>query len=143
LGVSLGDLIQAVATAAGLSAILLSSEVAFNVVKYLDAAFLIFLGVRRLLSRDDDGAPQTVKRTSLRRTFKQGFFVGISNPKTPFFFIAFLPQFVNPARGSIWQHMRRRMRGETSFVTVMAADEPRCPRLRVRPAEMPALASTF
>lgn len=97
-GVELGNLILALATAAGLSAVLVSSTIAFSVVKYAGAAYLIFLGARRIAGRDIAHRSQ-VRRASLRRVFGQGLLVGVSNPKTALFFAAFLPQFVNPAAG--------------------------------------------
>lgn len=101
-GVELGNLGIAVGTAAGLSAILVSSTIAFSVVKYLGAAYLIYLGVRRLLTRGRTAEKASASRRSLRRAFGQGFLVGISNPKTALFFFAFLPQFIDPSHGQPW-----------------------------------------
>lgn len=102
-GVDLGNLIIAVATAAGLSAILLSSALAFSAVKYAGAAYLIYLGVRRLAARDGSGGSGVAFRpASLGRIFLQGLLVGVSNPKTVVFFFAFLPQFVDPLHGRAW-----------------------------------------
>lgn len=72
----------AIVTAAGLSAILVSSVIAFSVVKYLGAAYLIYLGIRRLLARAQPAKEMSVRAKSLRRDFGQGFLIGISNPKT-------------------------------------------------------------
>jgi threonine/homoserine/homoserine lactone efflux protein len=85
----------------GLSAILLSSALAFTIVKYLGAAYLIYLGIRRLLARGDDHEIARVQRQSLRRIFSQGVLVAALNPKTALFFLAFLPQFVDPSAGSV------------------------------------------
>ena len=101
LAIETANFLQAVAAALGLSAILLSSALAFDVVKYLGAAYLVFLGVRKLLSRDGQGGQEVVKRESLSRIYWQGFLVNILNPKTALFFFAFLPQFVDPARGNV------------------------------------------
>ncbi|MGH9066773.1 MAG: LysE family translocator [Acidimicrobiales bacterium] len=101
-GVELGNLVVAVVTAFGLSAILVSSVLAFDVVKYLGAAYLIYLGIRRLLARSRAGDQVSPGRSSLRRAFVQGVVVGISNPKTALFFFAFLPQFVDPSHGRAW-----------------------------------------
>ena len=101
LAIETANLLQAVAAALGLSAILLSSALAFDVVKYLGAAYLIYLGVRKLLTRDDGNEKEEVKRESLSRIYWQGFFVNILNPKTALFFFAFLPQFVDSARGNV------------------------------------------
>jgi threonine/homoserine/homoserine lactone efflux protein len=101
LAIETANFIQAAAAALGLSAILLSSALAFDVVKYLGAAYLIYLGVSRLFSRDDPAGEETVQRESLWRIYWQGFAVNILNPKTAFFFLAFLPQFVSPERGNV------------------------------------------
>lgn len=101
LAIETANLIQAVAAGLGLSAILLSSALAFDVVKYLGAAYLIYLGVRKLFSSDESVENEEVKRESLSRIYWQGFAVNILNPKTALFFFAFLPQFVDPARGNV------------------------------------------
>jgi threonine/homoserine/homoserine lactone efflux protein len=101
LGISVGSLVHTAAAAVGLSALLMSSALAFGVVKYLGAAYLIYLGVQKL-RRDEsmelsDGAP----RVRLRHIFAQGIVVNVLNPKAALFFFAFLPQFVDPTRGSV------------------------------------------
>lgn len=101
LAIETANLIQAAAAALGLSAILLSSALAFDVVKYLGAAYLIYLGIRKLMASDNGLEDATVKRESLARTYWQGFAVNILNPKTALFFFAFLPQFVDPSKGNI------------------------------------------
>jgi threonine/homoserine/homoserine lactone efflux protein len=101
LAIETANFLQAVAAALGLSAVLLSSALAFDVVKYLGAAYLIYLGVRKLLSRDDGTEKEEVKRESLSRIYWQGFLVNILNPKTALFFFAFLPQFIDPAKGNV------------------------------------------
>jgi len=95
------NLIQAVAAGLGLSALLLSSALAFDAVKYLGAAYLIYLGVRKLSSLDDGMENEAIKQESLSRIYWQGFTVNILNPKTALFFFAFLPQFVDTAKGNI------------------------------------------
>ena len=101
LAIESANLIQAAAAALGLSAILLSSALAFDVVKYLGAAYLIFLGLRKLTTPDNGMEDETVKRESLTRIYWQGFAVNILNPKTALFFFAFLPQFVDPSKGNV------------------------------------------
>ena len=101
MAIETANLIQAVAAGLGLSAILLSSALAFDVVKYLGAAYLIYLGIRKLFSSDESVENEEVKRESLTRIYWQGFAVNILNPKTAIFFFAFLPQFVDPARGNV------------------------------------------
>jgi len=101
LAIETANLVQAVAAALGLSAILLSSALAFDVVKYLGAAYLIYLGIRKLLASDNGAEDEEVKPESLSRIYWQGFAVNILNPKTALFFFAFLPQFVDPAKGNV------------------------------------------
>lgn len=101
LGNALGSLILSVAAAVGLSAILVSSAVAFNVVKYLGAAYLVYLGISRLLIKEAQ-TDITVSRQRLSKIFTQGMIVAVLNPKTALFFLAFVPQFIEESQGSIW-----------------------------------------
>lgn len=101
LGVQVGSLAHIAAAALGLSALLLSSALAFGVVKYAGAAYLIYLGVKTLLTKEKAGRAREVERASLGRVFYQGAVVNLLNPKTALFFFAFLPQFVDPARGRV------------------------------------------
>ncbi len=99
LGIGLGTLVHVAAAALGLSALLVSSAVAFSTVKYVGALYLIFLGVRRLLVKaGPEEALPSRPRASMRRIFAEGVLVNVLNPKTALFFLAFLPQFVDPAR---------------------------------------------
>jgi threonine/homoserine/homoserine lactone efflux protein len=99
-GLELGNFCHVIAAALGLSAILLSSALLFDVVKYLGAAYLIYLGIRKLRSRTDVHDP-AVQDESLRRVFWQGIVVAVLNPKTALFFLAFFPQFIDPSRGHV------------------------------------------
>lgn len=101
LGVEVANLMHVVAAAFGLSALLMSSAVAFSVVKYVGAAYLIYLGVRKLLVPDELSQPEVVERKKLARIFYQGVVVNVFNPKTALFFFAFLPQFVDASRGAV------------------------------------------
>jgi threonine/homoserine/homoserine lactone efflux protein len=101
LAVALGDFCHVLAATLGLSALLLSSAVAFTVVKYLGAAYLVYLGLRALLARAGGPLTAAVPPQRLRRVVSQGFLVSLLNPKTALFFLAFLPQFVEPARGPV------------------------------------------
>jgi len=105
LSVELGTFVHVFAATFGLSALLVSSAMAFAVVKYLGAIYLIVLGVRRLTARAEPADARAPSSTDLRRTFWQGFFVAMLNPKTALFFLAFLPQFVSPARGPVAAQM--------------------------------------
>jgi threonine/homoserine/homoserine lactone efflux protein len=100
-GVHLGTLVHVAAAAAGLSAIIVASAVAFSVVKYAGAAYLVYLGVRTLLGRDERLAVDR-PREPLRRAFMRGAVVNVLNPKTALFFLAFLPQFIDAGRGAVW-----------------------------------------
>jgi len=102
LGAELGNSVHVAAAALGLAALLASSALAFSVVKYLGAAYLVYLGLRKLMGRDARGpaGSREAPRQRLRALFGQGVLVAILNPKTALFFLAFLPQFVDPRRGS-------------------------------------------
>lgn len=95
VGVGIGSMVHVAAAALGLSALLVQSAVAFRTVKYLGAAYLIYLGVRRLLGQDDIAVESASAERTTHRIFTQGIWVNILNPKTALFFFAFLPQFVN------------------------------------------------
>jgi threonine/homoserine/homoserine lactone efflux protein len=103
LGIGVGTLIHTAAAAVGLSALLVSSATAFSVVKYLGAAYLVYLGVQRLRRKESlAAASDTVApHVTLVRVFSQGIVVNVLNPKTALFFFAFLPQFIDPARGHV------------------------------------------
>lgn len=105
LGVGLGNAVHAVAAAVGLSALLASSAVMFTIVKYLGAAYLVYLGIRRLLAKTAEDRPGTPARQGLRHGVRQGMVVAVLNPKTAIFFLAFLPQFVtiSPGAPAVWQ----------------------------------------
>jgi threonine/homoserine/homoserine lactone efflux protein len=104
-GIHVGTLVHVAAAALGLSALLVSSATAYNAVRWVGAAYLVWLGIQRLRARDEEllamaGGPGG-DRHSLRRVFAQGIVVNVLNPKTALFFFAFLPQFVDPSRGSV------------------------------------------
>ena len=97
LGVGLGNFSHAIAAAIGVSAIVASSATAFSVVKYAGAAYLIYLGIRALLGRGDAMLTSPGRARTDRRLFWEGFVVDFLNPKVALFYLAFLPQFVDPA----------------------------------------------
>jgi len=104
LGIHLGTIVHVLAAAVGLSALLMSSALAFAIVKYLGAAYLIWMGIRTFVAKDLDPELPVVTAEPLRRAFRDGFVVNLFNPKTAIFFLAFLPQFVDPAQGALhWQ----------------------------------------
>jgi len=99
IGISCGCLVHVVGCAAGLSALLAASSAAFTAVKWLGAAYLCFIGLKMLLSRESSPGPHPVVASgegavSLRRVFWQGALTNVLNPKVALFFLAFLPQFV-------------------------------------------------
>jgi len=100
-GLEIGTAVHTLAAALGLSAILATSATAFAVVKYLGAAYLVFLGVRTLRARAAAAEPGTgvAQRTPAGHLLAHATLTGILNPKVALFFLAFLPQFVDPARG--------------------------------------------
>ena len=100
LGIALGSMVHVAAAALGISALIMASATAFSVLKYVGAAYLIYLGVRRLLEREVP-EPAQPARGSHRRIFWEGAVVNALNPKTALFFVAFIPQFVDVARGSV------------------------------------------
>lgn len=101
LSVEIGNFVHVLAASLGLSAILVSSALAFSIVKYAGAAYLIYLGLRRLFARQAADPTAAVQPASLGHIFRQGVLVAILNPKTALFFFAFLPQFVDPTQGSV------------------------------------------
>jgi threonine/homoserine/homoserine lactone efflux protein len=102
LGVGMGTMFHVVAAAFGISALLVSSALLFNIVKLLGAGYLIYLGLRKLFVEEDlVNKGDKIEPTTLRRIFSQGVIVNILNPKTALFFFAFLPQFADPSRGSV------------------------------------------
>jgi threonine/homoserine/homoserine lactone efflux protein len=101
-GVHLGTLVHVAAATVGLSAIIVSSAIAFSVVKYAGAAYLVYLGVRALRSGVGAGAESGAGAWSRGRLFLEGVAVGALNPKLAVFLLAFLPQFIDPAVGPVW-----------------------------------------
>jgi threonine/homoserine/homoserine lactone efflux protein len=106
LGVQVGGLVHVVGAAIGVSALIASSAAAFTVVKYAGAAYLVYLGIRRLLWAGKTVAePEPDDRATMTRLFWQGVVVNVLNPKTALFFLAFLPQFVDPDAGPVAPQM--------------------------------------
>jgi threonine/homoserine/homoserine lactone efflux protein len=101
LGVQFGTMFHIAAAAFGLSALLVSSALAFNTVKYVGAAYLLYLGVKTLLTREKIETAKEIQKAALSHIFYQGMVVNLLNPKTALFFFAFLPQFVDATRGAV------------------------------------------
>lgn len=103
-GVAAGALVHVCAAAIGLSSLVVSSALAFNVVKYAGAAYLVCPGIRRILGRDGLLVLVDAPAKPLRRLFRDGFVVELLNPKVALFFLALLPQFVDAGLGRVWLH---------------------------------------
>lgn len=102
-GVSTGALVHVAAASVGLSALLATSAAAFSVVKYVGAAYLVYLGVQALRSKGSALQTSSERKTAVVKpwqAFRQGVLVDVLNPKVAIFFMAFLPQFVRPGHGS-------------------------------------------
>ncbi len=100
LGIFAGTLVHITLAALGITAVLRSSPFAFDVVKYAGAAYLLYLGIRLLIRRDSQLGIENLAKVSLRSVFSQGVLTNVLNPKVALFFLAFLPQFVNPRAGN-------------------------------------------
>ncbi|MEA2057879.1 MAG: LysE family translocator, partial [Actinomycetota bacterium] len=99
-GIHAGSLVHILAAMLGLSALVATSTLAFSIVKWAGAAYLVYLGIRTLLADDDALLPGTAEPSSYRKIFTQGAIVNVLNPKTAIFFVAFVPLFIDPGRGS-------------------------------------------
>jgi threonine/homoserine/homoserine lactone efflux protein len=104
-GITTGTLVHIAAATVGLSALLASSALAFDVVKYLGAAYLIAVGIRRLAGLEREREPHVRRTRDFGRLYRQGIVVNVLNPKTALFFLAFLPQFVDADRGAVWSQV--------------------------------------
>ena len=100
LGVAAGTLVHIAALALGLAAVLRSVPLAYDAVRLAGAGYLIYLGIRALLHSPMASAHVTIERASLWAIFRQGVVTNVLNPKVALFFLAFLPQFVDPSRGA-------------------------------------------
>ena len=103
LGTGLGGMLHVLAAALGLSVLLAQSALAFSLMKYVGAAYLIYLGVRLLMQKPPEGDASPVSPQGVRRAFAEGILVEALNVKTALFFLAFLPQFTTPAEPLLMQ----------------------------------------
>ncbi len=101
LGIAVGDLIHTALAVIGISAIILASAFLFSVIKYLGAAYLVYLGIKALLEKMPAATNSRTIVISAPTAFRQAILAEVLNPKTALFFLAFLPQFVNPENGSV------------------------------------------
>lgn len=99
LGIATGDFIHTLFAALGLSAILMTSAVAFNIVKYAGAIYLAYMGIKAIMAKANNRELPSVSKASGLQSYSQAIFAEVLNPKTALFFLAFLPQFINPANG--------------------------------------------
>jgi threonine/homoserine/homoserine lactone efflux protein len=95
LGINAGCIVHSTAAVLGISAILMTSAIAFSVLKYLGAAYLVWIGLRMLLSRAAARQPTVTRGLGLAAAFRQGMLTNVLNPKVALFYLAFLPQFVS------------------------------------------------
>ena len=102
-GIHVGSLVHIAAAVAGLTTLLATSAAAFRAVKWAGAAYLIYLGIRALTQREDPEVEAASEPASMRKVFTQGFVVTLLNPKVAVFFLAFVPQFVDPTAGTATQ----------------------------------------
>lgn len=102
LGIATGDLVHTFMAAVGLSAILMTSALAFEIVKYAGVAYLCYLGIRAILEKPRSADIPDVAETTAIRAYREAVLTEILNPKTALFFLSFLPQFVDPAKGAVW-----------------------------------------
>jgi len=144
LGIETGTLVHTTAAAVGLSALLASSATAFSIVKYAGAAYLAYLGVRALLARqaDDEPVAASVPPVGGAHVFRQALLTQVLNPKVAIFFLAFLPQFVDPDRpaatqililGSVLATMGLAIGAATALAASTLAQRMRTPRAGGRP----------
>jgi threonine/homoserine/homoserine lactone efflux protein len=101
IGIFFGNLGHTLAAAIGLSAVLMTSAIAYNSIKYAGAVYLIYIGVRAILSRQEHTALHPLSSSSLIKIFSQAIFTNLLNPKAALFFLAFVPQFVDPNQGAV------------------------------------------
>jgi len=102
LGITTGTVVHVTLATVGLSSLVLASKVAFDAVRYVGAAYLILLGIRRLLTRQVEEDPGARPPRSRRDLYTQGLIVNLLNPKTIVFIFAFIPQFVDVNAGHVW-----------------------------------------
>lgn len=101
-GITTGTIVHIALATAGVSSLILASHVAFDAVRYVGAAYLVYLGVRRLLTRGEDVLEDEAVPRTRARAYTQGIVVNLTNPKTIVFVFAFIPQFVDPGAHHVW-----------------------------------------
>jgi len=117
-GTLVGGLFHVVAAALGVSAVLAASAVAFHTVKFLGAAYLVWLGIRMIRTRNAEMTVSALEPS--QGAFRQGILTEILNPKTALFFLSFIPQFIAPERGHVF--LQFMVLGAFSVILNTAAD---------------------
>ncbi len=101
LGIAAGDVVHTAMAVLGISAVLLTSAFLFSLVKYLGAAYLVYLGLRAIFEKSEPHSPSATAGLSPKVAFRQAVLAEVLNPKSALFFLAFLPQFVQPQNGAV------------------------------------------
>lgn len=101
LGIAVGDILHTLLTVVGISAVILASALLFSIVKYIGAAYLVYLGLKAIFEKTDSAVPGTKTVLDATTAFRQAVIIEVLNPKSAMFFLAFLPQFVNPENGAV------------------------------------------
>ena len=101
VGIAAGDMIHTLMAIVGISAIIATSALLFSIIKYIGAAYLVYLGIRAILERAPADLTASALPISAGKAFRQAILAEVLNPKTALFFLAFLPQFVVPENGSV------------------------------------------
>ncbi|MBZ9772104.1 LysE family translocator [Mesorhizobium sp. CO1-1-8] len=104
-GIAAGDVFHTVMAMIGISAIIAASATLFSVIKYIGAAYLIYLGVRAIMEKTPANPAAGALAISAGKAFRQAVLTEVLNPKTALFFLAFLPQFVRPENGTVMLQM--------------------------------------
>jgi threonine/homoserine/homoserine lactone efflux protein len=104
-GIAVGDALHTLMAVLGLSAILMTSALAYEIVKYAGAAYLIWLGICAFLEQAEDIRLPKLAQVTPLPAFRQAILTEVLNPKTALFFLSFLPQFTDPARGAVWAQL--------------------------------------
>ena len=101
LGIAAGDVVHTIMAVVGISAIILASAFLFSVIKYLGAAYLVYLGLRAIFEKAPVNQPTAAGQLTFKAAFRQAILAEVLNPKSALFFLAFLPQFVRPENGLV------------------------------------------
>ena len=101
LGIATGGLLQTTAVTLGISGFFLVVPIAYDIIKYVGAAYLVYLGIRFILNHEEMQTSSYDRKADFRKAFFQGSLTTLLNPKVALFYVAFLPQFVDPTRGHV------------------------------------------